>query len=84
MIKLLIIILALKQSTAGLSHSPTADKLTTTLFNIRSISAHFAPKIDALTSSTDSAPVTPAQVVLPWKRYVYMYNHNGIIAVKGL
>ncbi len=59
---LIYTLLALKNSSSKLVCSSDADKLTTALFNIRSIASHFAPKIDALTAANESSPVTPNQV----------------------
>ena len=54
--------LALTHCSSGRHYSDTADKVTSALFNIRSISTHFVPKIDAYKTANNITSLTPDQV----------------------
>ena len=54
--------LAMKHASSGSPHVKSASQLATNLVNVRSISAHFRPKIDAWSASHQVVSITPEQV----------------------
>lgn len=54
--------IALKYAQSGSQHASTAAELAGNLVNVRSIAAHFRPKIDAWSAAHQVVTITPEQV----------------------
>ena len=54
--------IALKYAQGGSQHASTAAQLAGNLVNVRSIAAHFRPKIDAWSMAHQVVTLTPEQV----------------------
>ena len=53
---------AVKYAQGGSQHASTAAQLAGNLVNVRSIAAHFRPKIDAWSAAREIVTITPEQV----------------------
>ena len=53
---------ALKHSQSGSQHASSASQVASNLINVRSIAAHFRPKIDAWSAANQVVTITQEQV----------------------
>lgn len=66
---------ALKCAQGGSQYAGTAAQVAGNLVNVRSIAAHFRPKIDAWSTEHQVVTITPEQVSTEKLQLLYIYIH---------
>ena len=77
----MVVPVALRHVTASSStHTDSAKRLLTNIINVRSIAAHFTPKIDNWSATHDVVSITPEQVC----ERLGNHKHNNLLVLSLL
>ena len=71
-----ICFVALRYTSPESPYSDSAAKFLSNVANLRSISAHFKPKIDAWTAANEVNSITPTQVSLNNSTIMLVFMNN--------